>query len=164
MGFNRSCALKQACITKKANTMLASWVSIVPRLWQKWPDGFLSFMCFEKSLHGLKKQGGVWGHSPPPPPPPPLQTQCSHDGFQSFICCDKSLRSLKKLGGLGGGAPPPPPPPPHLQALCSHDGFQYALKKACTAKKGGGVGGGGAQPLSFPNTMLASGVLIVHML
>ena len=142
MAFNRSYALKQACITKKggfggggsppppppfANTMLASWVSIVHMLWKSGLMGvchFFSCICFKTSLDGLKKRGG-WGRGGSP--------------------------SIGKCGQ-----------PPNLQTQCSHDGFQYDLKKTLHNKKGGRVGR--AHPLPISNTMLASWASVVHML
>ena len=87
------------------------------------------FICFEASLHGLKKAGGLGGGGSPPH----LQTQCVHDGFQkSFICFEASLH-------VGGGAAPP---------ICKHNACMMGFKQSFICfeaslhglKKAGGLG------------------------
>ena len=133
MGFNRSYALKQACIAKNRRgggvggggwggglggaQPLAICKHDAPMM------GFNHSYALKRACTA-KKGGGVGGDAARPPPH--LQTQCSHHRFQSFILVETSgmmgvnrsyalqkLARLKKAGGWGGAAPPP-----HLACFC----------------------------------------------
>ena len=69
---------------------------------------------YPKHTPKLGKRGG-WGEGEAQPTPSHLQTQCSHHGLPSFTC-------FRNNGMMGFN-------------------LSHALKKACTAKKTGGVGG-----------------------